>query len=848
MRSAWAMGVILAVTAAAGADLVLVDGRDGRAVIVIPARPSAVVRYAADELVYHVEKATGVRLAVVSESAATGDPAVRVYIGPCAAARKAGLAGAKTAAEECQLKTVGRSLLIVGDDSPGDPLSASTRAGTLWGVYELLEETVGVRWLWPGELGTFVPKASRLAVGRTDRRVRPWLIQRRLRSGLHLRGDTARGFSKDGRKRYARDQAVFLRRHRMGQSVRLRYGHAFGGWWKQYGRRHPEWFQLLAGGRRGPSRPDARFSMCVSNPQFHRQIVAKWQALCAKRPGESVNINCCENDIRGLCTCKRCTSWDGPQPSTVPPRFGPRVVSDRYARFWLAVQQLAAKTDPDATVVAYAYVNYAPPPSESIRLNDHIFVGTVPDLFFPRTPQEQEWVRDQWDGWARTGGRMFLRPNYFLGGYCMPQIFAHQFADEFRHEAAGGMAMTDFDSLTGQWATQGPNLYVLMRLHVRPKQTAPQLLSEYYSAFGPAAAGVKTYFDYWRRHTEANRQAMRRTSWSRWPSHVHKLYTPASLAAAERILDTAARSAAADRTHAARVAFLRTGLTHARLATAAAAAFDDGVPMTIHRALTDLMRFRRKHEHENFSNLQFCSWLEGRCWHVPDGVYTGGPLRGLAGTIAPLPPSAVIPARGRHTFVVLPGASRHIRARIACRQLGTYTTPVRWRLLSSGGESLADGTITPGKHIDLDRPIATAGAAVLLIDSGANVADVRLLSNHAALSGRSIHLCGRSSPLYFHVPAGRKRLRLTLRTPAPGETARMTIHRPDGQVAATGSTGRMAEFTADMNVPPGCDGRVWSVTVAHGGRGAFEDYTLILDPAAAGFWAHAPDRLVTPKE
>lgn len=586
--------------------------------------------------------------------------------------------------------------------------------------------------------------------------------------------------------------------------------------------------------------------MCVSDPGFHRQIVAGWKARRSTRPGEFVNINCCENDIRGLCTCKRCTSWDGPQPPAIPPRFGPRVVSDRYARFWLAVQQLAAKADPDATVVAYAYVNYAPPPSESIRLNRNIFVGTVPDLFFPRTADEQKWVRDQWDGWARTGARLFLRPNYFLGGYCMPQIFAHQFAEEFRHEAAAGMAFTDFDSLTGQWATQGPNLYVLMRLHVRPRRTAEQLLSEYYSAFGPAGASVKAYFDYWRRHTQANRQAMRQVSWSRWPSHAHDLYVPESFTAAERILDAAARSAAVDQTSAARVAFLRTGLTHARLAAKAGAAVEDGAGVIAHRALAELMQFRRKHEGANFSNLQFCSWLEGRCWHLPDGVYTGGPLRGLAETIAPLPAAAVLPVRGRHTFVLLPDASRRVQARIACRRLGRYTDPLRWRLLSPSGQRLAHGTIQPGKHIDLDRRVETAGPAVLLVDSGANAADVRLLSAHAALSGRRIRLCGKSSPLHFRVPSGVKRFRLTLQTPAPGETAKMTVRRPDGETAATGTTGPAKELTADVNVPPGCDGQVWSVTVDRGGGGAFEDYTLILDAAVPAYWSHAPDRLVAP--
>ncbi len=32
--------------------------------------------------------------------------------------------------------------------------------GTLFGVYELLERYVGVRWLWPGQLGTYIPRSD----------------------------------------------------------------------------------------------------------------------------------------------------------------------------------------------------------------------------------------------------------------------------------------------------------------------------------------------------------------------------------------------------------------------------------------------------------------------------------------------------------------------------------------------------------------------------------------------------------------------------------------------------------------------------------------------------------------
>ena len=218
-------------------------------------------------------------LTVVGEDAAPGQPGARIYVGPCQAARRAGVDAATLEPEACLIKTAGDALFVVGDDGPGDALSTGTRAGTLWGVYELLEQVLGVRWLWPGELGVVVPRTANVAMPAADRRIKPWLLQRQLRSGLNLRGDQSRGFSKEGYRRYSHAQRVFLRRHRIGRCVRLRYGHAFESWWKRYGAEHPDWFQLLPNGKRGPTSTHARFSMCVSSPGSTRRLSASgWRA------------------------------------------------------------------------------------------------------------------------------------------------------------------------------------------------------------------------------------------------------------------------------------------------------------------------------------------------------------------------------------------------------------------------------------------------------------------------------------------------------------------------------------------------------------------------------------------
>lgn len=98
----------------------------------------------------------------------------------------------------------------------------------------------------------------------------------------------------------------------------------------------------------------------------------------------------------------------------------------------------------------------------------------------PRSETEQQWLMDQWDRWVATGATLYYRPNSLLDGYAMPYVYTRELAALFQHFAANGMIGTDYSRLTGQWAVQGPTLYVLARLHTRPFDDLDTLLAEYY--------------------------------------------------------------------------------------------------------------------------------------------------------------------------------------------------------------------------------------------------------------------------------------------------------------------------------------------------------------------------------
>jgi hypothetical protein len=623
------------------AQVSIVRGGRANAVVVRADEPCSAARYAIDELLWHVEKATGVNLQVVPESETPAGPHTRIYIGRTEAAGRNGILSERLQREAYTMRSIGNDLFIVGRDDNGDPLRQDNPdVGTLFGVYEFLERFLGVRWLWPGELGTYVPKTSTIELWSVNETHAPALrfrlmVWSRIRSivqgGRTLsEADCRLGFSREGAQRYGKALQVLLRRHRMGgRDAKPPTGHAFSGWWQRYGQEHPEWFALRRDQTRGhPDKDYAHVPMCVSNEELQDFIVEQWD-------GESV-LRLGPVDRPGRCTCASCRDWDGPQPKTAPwfarlvyatdrraQELFAGVTSDRYARFWKTIQEKAAKRNPHVLVSgSFLYENEFPAPVTGIALNRNIYAEFVqwqdPHLrWFPMPNEALEWIKEQWLGWRKTGIRMGYRPNYLHDGYVMPHFDTWQSGGFFKFAYEHGMEGARFDSLTGQWASQGLRLYMHLRLMSKPELEIKTIREEYFSAFGPAAKTMERYFDYWENYALANRmrfiELYRDVGWrySNYVRRAHAAFPAECFKPAEEIL---ADALAQTRRHflsefAERVEFVRIGLEHARLARNLTAVYDgaEAVPADrleqARKALRKLVEFRKEHEHTYFSDL-----------------------------------------------------------------------------------------------------------------------------------------------------------------------------------------------------------------------------------------------------
>jgi hypothetical protein len=515
-----------------GADLPgLTLVKDGRAtaVIVTNGRPKESQALAAFELQEHLRIMTGATLEIVKENELQDDRSqVLILVGPSNRVKERGINTKELEPESFLVKTTDDALILVGEDATG----SNPRMGTLWAVYDFLQDQLGCRWIWPGEIGRVVPQSPTVTVGSLDIRETPTIKIRGFRMAAQEKHKVA--YEKEGLGRFldfgetfdqiSEDERVWLRRMRMGRSFKLSYGHAFTDWWEKYKDTNPDIFALQPNGQRGPrksSKPDF-VKMCVSNPQLWELQLAPIRKY-AEKGARGLRVNACENDgSGGFCVCPRCRAWDA-DPNTALASLPaiedgsdvdasgnadedasilPDSLSDRYAHWYNELARRAREADPEACVIAYGYSRYRSPPSKIERLEPNVWIGYVGFNAYPRPEEYRKMSTDEWFGWSRLGATVFLRSNsMFYCGEGAPYVVTGQLVEDLQFQVKNSLQAVDYDNLQGYWATTGPGYYVLARMLWDTGADPDQVLDEFYASFGPMKESVRAYFGYWEEFT-----------------------------------------------------------------------------------------------------------------------------------------------------------------------------------------------------------------------------------------------------------------------------------------------------------------------------------------------------------
>lgn len=541
-------------------------------VVVLSADAGVSAREAVQEFVKIVARSTGAVLPIYAE----GDPTIpaqagRLYVG-CLDYDKASSPPVKALPVETYcIVTRGNAVYIMGADELPREDGVVSRP-TLWALNKLLETQLGVRWLWPGELGTYVPQHRDFAIPTTNLTYQPVLMSRNLRVNLKEKASFAvRDLTLD--KRLRQEALLWAESHLCGRRGDLRFGHAFGDWWKKYSATRPDFFAELPDGIRAPYPRASRVKLRLANPDVIEQIAQEYSAA-----GAPHYYNVCPNDGSGFDISAETRAWDIPQEQPIKDIFSAKGnLTARYVEFWNRLYKRLAIINSEVVLASYAYSSYRLPPPPGRPLQARMVLGVV-DTYN---------AYDNWEKWAASGAQLFLRPNWWHQGADAPYLPLKKTADFVKFAGKNGMIGLDMDSILGYWATQGINYYLVARLMTNPDLEMATILAEYASAFGKGAPAIMRYLAYWQAVSDAYSYPLNAADENdsgpskyqdlvragKVPSSILNgstyalpyLYSDEVLAPAEAILtETEKLIGATDEESMQRVAFLRLGLTSMR--------------------------------------------------------------------------------------------------------------------------------------------------------------------------------------------------------------------------------------------------------------------------------------------
>lgn len=434
--------------------------------------------------------------------------------------------------------------------------------GTVNAIYTFLHDRLGVRWLWPGDLGEDIIPQESIHFATFTYRYHPSL---RFRAGLFSYSRLA------PRGSYGRSQKWTRRQRLQLGSLEMEGGHGFRDWWERFHETHPEYFALQPDGTRSGFPQPKYAKLCQSNPEVPKQWLADVEKALKQNPNQRV-FNASPNDgwASGHCVCEHCRAWDHPDGELRSFHWkGTRqelpALSDRHVRFANTCARLLKQRYPDRDyyVMMLAYGHSRPAPIREVPA-ENVIVASVAnflnrDGLIDRGSTRGSTHKEQYIAWSKVAKHMMWRPN--VGDPAgwpqgQPDVALIQAIEDFK--LIGEKAMGIFvDMVWEHWATHGPQYYLMAHLLWDPSQDGQAILQNYYQrAFGPAATELEAYWN-----------LMEETRSIFWASEraYPDVYDKAFFDRAYALLDQASRKVTDEpERFGARIDFVRIGLDHTR--------------------------------------------------------------------------------------------------------------------------------------------------------------------------------------------------------------------------------------------------------------------------------------------
>ena len=370
--------------------------------------------------------------------------------------------------------------------------------GTVYAVYDFLENDVGCRWLQPSDDGDFVPRLAEIRLKAGRREETPAFV---FRIAGGFRSEAYVDWATKHRLHVITQETEFPER---GGSIVGTMGHAFYQFVppEEYFEEHPEYFEMTDGGRR----KSERGQLCTTNPEVVEIVARKVREYFAEHPTASY-VSLSPNDYWTWCRCPNCRKYDTGEvfrKATTRDKFAElRVVSDGLWQFLDAVAERVEPDFPDKKLYCFAYNQYIYPPRNlaahpmvmpSIcHMSPANYARPIDDPDDPENTRFREIVRR----WRETDIELFYYAYTWKTMWEQnPWPIARRLARDIRYLSKNHFIGFYSQGGEGAWGQLGVNFYVMAKALWDPNCDVEAILDDYFlHAFGPAHEPMKRYFD-----------------------------------------------------------------------------------------------------------------------------------------------------------------------------------------------------------------------------------------------------------------------------------------------------------------------------------------------------------------
>ena len=541
--------------------------------VVVP-RNNRTTDFAGRELAAFLEQIIGSKVPVVTRASGK----VPAFILGAPGAALAGVDLKKLDRDGYIIKTIGKNIIIAGNDDRTAYLvktAGFNERATLYGVYEFLERFAGVRFYFPGEIGTIVPKKADWQLPGIDIIDRPDSQHRRTYCiGLKELGNGKLNFYDE---KIAKDVQRLSSLRIRESTLNLPNCHGLAELFlvQRFAKTKPHFFALRDNGKRHDGSVITRGSdiegqLCLGNEELKEVIFQDAKAFLTGKPARSRGIkhwvrsrhclpffNIMPNDSHYPCKCAVCKKQY---------ISGPQVSSNFVWKFKTDIARKLQKEGVPGYCTMMAYADYREIPRVDIPSNVVVMLATVGPWYEFNPVQKANY--DLLKAWnKKLNAKTYLWTYTTKCGNMIADVptFTPRAVGSFFKKTAPWSFGAFLESETDFWIFNSMNFYVFGKVMWDNNTDVDALLDEHFRLmYGAAAKEMKEFYDTLERHwlkdiftnireTNIGPVAVLPSQYDIW----NKIYGPAELARVNKLLDRAEKAVAKDRMSLKRVQFMR---------------------------------------------------------------------------------------------------------------------------------------------------------------------------------------------------------------------------------------------------------------------------------------------------